>query len=117
MYLDGSWYKLNALSLTYQQGNPVAELDVSIIQDYVFSAFLDIHDPRTDPRISFSGGISSVGELVEQVDNGEFAMLFTLFPTSIDQLFKVADLGEVMPPKSTWFEPKFQAGLLIHKIS
>ena len=74
-------------------------------------------DPRTDPRIGFSGGAVPLEDLVKQVDSGSYAVAFTLFPTSIKQLFRVADDGGVMPPKSTWFEPKFQAGLLIHKIN
>ena len=116
MYLDGIWYHLNANPETYRQDNPVSELDVSILQDYILSPLLNISDPRTDSRISFAGGLIPLDDLVRQVDQGDFAIAFTLFPTSIDQLIRVADAGEVMPPKSTWFEPKFQAGLLIHQI-
>ncbi|WP_411274261.1 DUF1015 domain-containing protein [Daejeonella sp.] len=117
MYLDGLWYKLKACSKTYQDGNPLSELDVSILQEMVFNDILDIPDPRTDPRIGSSGGILPLEDLILQVDNGSYAVAFTLFPTSINQLFRVADEGRVMPPKSTWFEPKFQAGLLTHKIN
>ena len=116
MYLDGSWYKLTAKLETYQTNSPVEELDVSILQNYVLSPILNITDPTTDPRISFGGGILPVDDLVKQVDQKESAVVFTLFPTSIEQLTRVADAGEVMPPKSTWFEPKFQVGLLVHQI-
>ena len=116
MYLDGSWYKLTAKLETYQTNSLVEELDVSILQNYVLSPMLNITDPTTDPRISFGGGILPVDDLVKQVDQKESAVVFTLFPTSIEQLTRVADAGEVMPPKSTWFEPKFQVGLLVHQI-
>lgn len=116
MYLGGQWYKLTARSETFKSENPVDELDVTILQDAVFKDILGITNPRVDPRISFIGGNTPLKDLTRSVDNGGFAVVFTLYPTSIDQLMKVADRGEVMPPKSTWFEPKFQAGLLIHKI-
>ena len=117
MYLNGLWYRLTARSETYKNDNPIAELDVTILQNYVLSPILKISDPRTDPRISVVGGLLPIKNLINQVDKGDFALAFTLFPTSIDQLMRVADAGEVMPPKSTWFEPKFQVGLLIHKIN
>ncbi len=117
MYLDKTWYKLTAKVKTYQQNNPVAELDVTILQEYVLSPIMDISDPRIDARLSFVGGVTPVEELVKQVDEGNYAVAFTLFPTSIEQLIRVADAGEVMPPKSTWFEPKFQAGLIIHQVN
>jgi uncharacterized protein (DUF1015 family) len=117
MYHAGKWFKLIAKPETYQQNNPVAELDVSVLQDFILSPLIGITDPRTDSRISFVGGVIPVEDLVKQVDKGNFAVAFTLYPTSIDQLIRVADAGEVMPPKSTWFEPKFQAGLVIHQIS
>jgi uncharacterized protein (DUF1015 family) len=117
MYLDGLWYKLSAKPETYQTNSPVKELDVSILQNYVLSPLLNITDPTTDPRLSFGGGILPVDDLVKQVDQKESAVVFTLFPTSIEQLTRVADAGEVMPPKSTWFEPKFQVGLLVHQIN
>lgn len=116
MYLEGQWYRLSARAETYDSSNPVAELDVSILQQTVFNSILKICDPRVDPRISFVGGVLVPEDIAAKVDNGEYAVAFTLFPTSIDQLIKVVDGGGVMPPKSTWFEPKFQAGLLIHKI-
>ncbi|MEJ7694735.1 DUF1015 domain-containing protein [Daejeonella sp.] len=117
MYAGGRWYKLTALPETYGSGSPVSELDVTILQETVFNSILGICDPRIDPRISFIGGTTSPGDLAAQVDQGVYAVAFTLFPTSIDQLIKVADQGGVMPPKSTWFEPKFQVGLLVHKIN
>ena len=117
MYLSGNWFKLIAKPQTYHQNNPVAELDVSILQDLILSPLIGINDPRTDSRISFVGGVIPVEDLVKSVDEGNFAVAFTLYPTSIEQLIRVADAGEVMPPKSTWFEPKFQAGLVIHQIS
>lgn len=117
MYLNGSWYKLIANSETYQTSSPVKKLDVSILQDYILSPLLNITDSTTDPRISFAGGILPVDDLVKQIDQKQSAVLFTLFPASIEQLTRVADVGEVMPPKSTWFEPKFQVGLLVHQIN
>ncbi len=117
MYLDGLWYHLSILKEIDHNRNPLSELDVSILQDFVFDNILAMPDTRTDSRIGFSGGNVPLEDLIEQVNRGGYAVAFTLFPTSINQLFKVADEGEVMPPKSTWFEPKFQAGLLIHKIN
>ncbi|HEY1010699.1 DUF1015 domain-containing protein [Daejeonella sp. JGW-45] len=116
MYLDGIWYHLRAHEELYLGGGAVSELDVSILQDYVLSPLLHIDDPRTDKRLVFSGGILTADDLVKQVTENDYAVLFTLFPTSTDQLMKIADMGEVMLPKSTWFEPKFQAGLLVHRI-
>jgi uncharacterized protein (DUF1015 family) len=117
MYLGGHWYKLTTKTAGDQIIDSVSQLDVSILQDKIFSPLLNIRDQRTDSRIDFEGGIFPVGKLVNKVDDGEFSVLFTLYPTSIDQLVQVADEGKVMPPKSTWFEPKFQVGLLIHQIN
>ena len=117
MYMKDSWYHLLALPHTYRKDSPVADLDVSILQDYLLDPVLKICDPRTDSRITCLGGITPIQELVNAVNSGEFAVAFTLFPTSIEQLIRVADAGEVMPPKSTWFEPKFQSGLVIHQIN
>ncbi|MEO8794255.1 MAG: DUF1015 domain-containing protein [Daejeonella sp.] len=117
MYLSGQWYSLTAKPITYFDDNPVAELDVSILQNFVLNPLIGITDPRTDPRICFVGGVIPIEDLVKQVDSGDFKVAFTLYPTSIAQLIRVADAGEVMPPKSTWFEPKFQAGLVIHQIA
>jgi uncharacterized protein (DUF1015 family) len=115
--MNKKWYLLNAYKEAYQDNNPLSELDVSILQEVVFTAILGISDPRTDPKIGFSGGNEALENVIQQVDTGEYEVAFTLYPTSINQLFRVADEGKVMPPKSTWFEPKFQAGLLIHKIN
>ena len=117
MYLKDSWYQLTALPHTYNLESPVADLDVTILQDYLLAPTLKIADPRTDARIVCVGGITPIDDLVDCVNRGDFAVAFTLFPTSIEQLIRVADAGEVMPPKSTWFEPKFQSGLVIHEIN
>lgn len=116
MYLDEKWF---LLEFKHQLNckSPVEELDVSILQEYVFSGILNISDPRTDPAIDFMPGPLPISDLIAKVDQNEFALAFTLYPTSIDQLIRVADEGEVMPPKSTWFEPKFDVGLLIHHIN
>ena len=112
MYVNQSWYKLTARPTIYDQNNPISVLDVSILQDYILKPILAINDPRTDARITFQGGDISIEELVKQVDNNNYAVAFTLFPTSIDQLIAVADANGVMPPKSTWVEPKFLVGML-----
>lgn len=117
MYLDGNWYLLLASPDICLGENPLAVLDVTILQDHILSTFLNIADPRTDPRISYTGGLQPLNDLISKVDRGEYAIAFTVYPTTIDQLIRVADEGEVMPPKSTWFEPKFQVGLLIHNIN
>lgn len=116
MYLDKKWFLLE-FKHQLNRISPVEELDVSILQEYIFSRILNISDPRTDPSIDFIAGPLPINDLIYKVDQKEFALAFTLFPTSIDQLIRVADDGEVMPPKSTWFEPKFDVGLLIHQIS
>lgn len=116
MYIDKKWFLLTAREETYKSRRPVETLDVSILQENVLAPILGIKDPRSDPRIQFSGGLIPVENLMSQVDSGCYKIAFTLFPTSIDELIQVANCGEVMPPKSTWFEPKFLAGLLIHSI-
>jgi uncharacterized protein (DUF1015 family) len=115
MYFRGTWYRLRFTD-TCGDTNPVSELDVSILQECLLAPVLHISDPRTDPGLQVAGGFTPVENLVEWVDKGDYTVVFTLFPTSIDQLIRVADAGEVMPPKSTWFEPKFPAGLLIHTV-
>ena len=117
MYVAGKWYKLIAKSELVETNNPLAKLDVSILQDYILSPIFQIINPRTDTRINYRGGLLSINDLINDVDNGEFAVAFVLYPTGIEQLMEVADAGEVMPPKSTWFEPKFDVGLLIHQIN
>jgi uncharacterized protein (DUF1015 family) len=115
MYLDGSWYQLVAKEGTYTN-DPIGVLDVSILQNNVLDKLLAIKDPRTDKRIDFAGGIRGLGELEKRVNNGEMKVAFSLYPVSIQQLFDIADSGNVMPPKSTWFEPKLRDGLLTHLI-
>ncbi|MGF7233251.1 DUF1015 domain-containing protein [Arachidicoccus sp.] len=115
MYLKGSWYNLTAKENTYFD-DPIGVLDVSILQENVFTPFLNIVDQRTDKRVDFVGGIRGVQELEKRVNSGEMEVAFSLFPVSIEQLFDIADSGNVMPPKSTWFEPKLRDGLLTHLI-
>jgi uncharacterized protein (DUF1015 family) len=113
MYLDGNWYKLTAKDGTFPAGDPVKSLDVAIMQDNLLHPILGIGDPRKDERIDFVGGIRGLDELSRRVDAGE-AVAFAMFPTSIEQLMAIADAGEVMPPKSTWFEPKLRSGVIVH---
>ncbi|HLL42255.1 MAG TPA: DUF1015 family protein [Segetibacter sp.] len=115
MYLDKNWYLLTAKEGTYSP-DPIGVLDVTILQNNILSKILGVGDPRTDNRIDFIGGIRGLGELAKKVDSGEMAVAFSLFPVSIEQLFDIADSGNVMPPKSTWFEPKLRDGLLTHLI-
>ena len=114
MYLSGQWYKFLPEYLTE---DPVKGLDVSLLQDNLLAPVLGIGDPRTDERIQFVGGIRGLAELERLVDDGEGAVAFAMYPTSIQELFSVADAGLLMPPKSTWFEPKLRSGLFIHKLS
>ena len=115
LYLDGQWRTLRAKPSSYDANDPVASLDVSILQDRVLGPLLGIEDPRRSARISFVGGIRGSQELASRVDVQEQGCAFSLFPTSVEELLSVADTGEVMPPKSTWFEPKLASGLLIHR--
>ncbi len=115
MYLNGKWYKLTALAGTYSS-DPIGILDVTILQNNLLEPVLGIHDQRTDKRIDFVGGIRGMEELERKVNSGEWAVAFSLYPVSIQQLFDIADTGNVMPPKSTWFEPKLRDGLLTHLI-
>jgi len=114
MYLGGRWYRLTAKKELYC-GDAVKDLDVSILQDYILDPVLGIKDPKTDPRIDFVGGIRGLSELERRVQEG-MAVAFAMYPTSINELFAVADAGMLMPPKSTWFEPKLRSGLFIHQI-
>jgi len=114
MYLDGSWYRLNIRPERFPANDPVASLDVSLLQDHLLSPLLGIGDPRTDDRIDFVGGIRGLSELERRVDSGEMAAAFALYPTRMEALMAVADANEVMPPKSTWFEPKLADGLVSH---
>jgi len=116
MFLDGRWYGLEARPGTFDPADPIRSLDVAILQENLLAPVLGIADPRTDKRIDFVGGIRGTGELEKKVLAGGFRVAFSLFPTTIDQLFAVADGGKVMPPKSTWFEPKLKDGLVVHMI-
>jgi len=112
MFLDGKWYSITAKPGSFPAGDPVRSLDVSILQENLLSPILGIQDPRTDTRIDFIGGIRGMDELEKRVKGG-YKVAFALFPTSLDQLMSVADAGQIMPPKSTWFEPKLRSGLLV----
>jgi uncharacterized protein (DUF1015 family) len=113
MFLNGQWYKLTAKEGSYRN-DPIGVLDVTILQENILDRILNIKDPRTDTRIDFVGGIRGLGELEKRVNSGEMKVAFSLHPVSIQQLFDIADSGNVMPPKSTWFEPKLRDGLLTH---
>ena len=115
MYLEDEWYILTAREGTYRK-DPIGILDVTILQKNVLDKILDIEDPRTDNRVDFVGGIRGLEELEKRVKSGEMAAAFSLYPVTIEQLFAIADSGKVMPPKSTWFEPKLRDGLLTHLI-
>ncbi len=114
MYLGGQWYVLEALEGLWDEKDPVKRLDVSILQNNLLSPLLGIDDPRRDKRIDFVGGIRGLRALEQRVDSGECRVAFALYPTSIESLMAIADAGEVMPPKSTWFEPKLKSGLFVH---
>ncbi len=116
MYLNGQWYKLTALDGTFST-DPIGILDISILQGNLLEPVLGIKDQRTDVRIDFIGGIRGLSELERRVDSKEMAVAFSIFPVTIDQLFDIADSGNTMPPKSTWFEPKLRDGLLTHLLS
>ena len=115
MLLDGQWYELAARSNLRAISDPVGSLDVSLLQDYLLGPILGIGDPRTDKRIDFIGGIRGLEEL-ERRCKTDMRIAFSMYPTSIQELFAVADAGRLMPPKSTWFEPKLRSGLFIHQI-
>jgi len=114
MYLNGKWYSLKAKPSIIKEDDPINSLDVSILQNEVLDPILGIKDPRRDKRIDFVGGIRGLTELERLVDSGEFKVAFALYPTTMEQLFRVADAGMIMPPKSTWFEPKLRSGLFLH---
>lgn len=115
LYADKTWYKLTSKPGTYTE-DPIGILDVTILQDNILGKHLNIQDQRTDKNIDFVGGIRGLAELEKRVNSGEMAAAFSLYPVSIEQLFTIADTGNVMPPKSTWFEPKLRDGLLTHLI-
>lgn len=112
MYVAGQWYGLSWTPDT--QADPASQLDVSVLQDRLLAPVLGIDNPRTNPRIEFIGGIRGTEELVQRVDKGDGAVAFSMFPTTVDQVMAIADAGQIMPPKSTWFEPKLRSGLFIH---
>ncbi len=114
LYLDHQWYTLTAEKTIQAMNDPFDRLDVSVLQKYVLDPILGIHDPRTDKRIDFVGGIRGLKELERRVDSGEMKVAFSMFPTSLDELMAIADNNKVMPPKSTWFEPKLRDGLFVH---
>jgi uncharacterized protein (DUF1015 family) len=116
MFLEGRWHLLEARPGTFNPADPIASLDISILQQNLLAPVLGVEDPRTDKRIDFVGGIRGTGELEKKVQSGLFKVAFAMFPTNIDQLLAVADKGMVMPPKSTWFEPKLKDGLAVHMI-
>ena len=116
MYLDGKWYSLTAKPGRYDDTDPIGVLDVTILSNLVLDKILGIKDLRTDKRIDFVGGIRGLGELSRRVDSGEMAVAFALYPVSMDQLIRIADTGNIMPPKTTWFEPKLRSGLAIHSL-
>ena len=114
MYLEGEWYSLTAKEGTYNDADPIGVLDVTVLSDLVLDKLLGIADLRTSKRIDFVGGIRGLGELKRRVDSGEMAVAFALYPVSMKQLIDIADTGNIMPPKTTWFEPKLRSGVVIH---
>jgi uncharacterized protein (DUF1015 family) len=114
MYFQGRWYGLKAVA--DDTAGPVGRLDVSVLQDKLLAPVLGIDDPRTSKRIEFIGGIRGTGELEKKVQSGRAAVAFSMFPTTVDQMMDIADAGEIMPPKSTWFEPKLRSGFFIHTL-
>lgn len=116
LYLPGQWYSLTAKEGTYNDTDPIGVLDVTVSSDLILRDILGIHDLRSDKRIDFVGGIRGLEELQRRVDSGEMAMALALYPVSMKQLMDIADSGNIMPPKTTWFEPKLRSGLVIHKL-
>lgn len=117
LYLNHNWYSLTAKPGTYKENDPIGVLDVTISSDLILRDILGIHDLRSDKRIDFVGGIRGLGELQKRVDSGEMRVALALYPVSMKQLMDIADTGNIMPPKTTWFEPKLRSGLVIHKLS
>lgn len=117
MYLEGLWYSLTARKGTYDDSDPIGVLDVTVCSNLIFDRILKLGDLRTSERIDFVGGIRGLGELKRRVDSGEMAVAFALYPVSMKQLVDIADTGNIMPPKTTWFEPKLRSGLAIHKLT
>ena len=117
MYLDGQWYALTAKEGTYDDNDPIGVLDVTISSNLILDEILGIKDLRSDKRVDFVGGIRGLGELKRRVDSGEMKLALALYPVSMKQLMDIADSGNIMPPKTTWFEPKLRSGLVIHELS
>ncbi len=117
MYIGGKWYSLTAKPGTYNDNDPIGVLDVTVLSNLVFDKILNLGDLRVSKRIDFVGGIRGLGELKKRVDSGEMAAAFALYAVSMQQLIDIADTGNIMPPKTTWFEPKLRSGLAIHKLS
>src|SRR5690606_1122288 len=116
MYLEGKWYLLSAKPGTYDSSDPIGVLDVTILSEQILKPLLNIQDLRTDKRIDFVGGIRGLGELQRRVDSGEMKVAFALYPVTMKQLMDIADSGNIMPPKTTWFEPKLRSGLVVHSL-
>ncbi|MCX6267131.1 MAG: DUF1015 domain-containing protein, partial [Bacteroidetes bacterium] len=116
LYLDGIWYSLTAKDGTFNDSDPIGVLDVTILSRLVLDNILGITDLRTSTRIDFVGGIRGLGELKKRVDCGEMKAAFALYPVSMKQLIDIADSGNIMPPKTTWFEPKLRSGLVVHSL-
>ena len=117
MFSSQGWFALKAKPGSYIPNDPVASLDIQILQNNLFEPILDIKDPRRDNRINFVGGIRGPAELEKLVNSGQYALGFLLHPTTIEQLMTIADAGKIMPPKSTWFEPKLRSGFVVHLLS
>ena len=117
IYVDGNWYKLVAKEGTYDNNDPIGVLDVTISSNLILDEILGIKDLRSDKRIDFVGGIRGLEELQRRVDSGEMKIALALYPVSMKQLMDIADSGNIMPPKTTWFEPKLRSGLVIHELS
>jgi len=117
MYFEGSWYKLTAKSGMYNDDDPIGTLDVTVLYNLVLEPLLGIADLRTSQRIDFIGGKRGLGELKKRVDSGEMKVAFALFPVTMQQLINIADSGNIMPPKTTWFEPKLRSGLVVHLLA
>jgi len=116
MYLKGTWYQLVAREGTFDDTDPIRSLDVNVLSDCVLEPIFKITDLRKDKRIDFVGGMRGLAELSRRVDSGEMAVAFALYPVSMDQLLTISDTGNIMPPKTTWFEPKLRSGLVVHRI-
>ena len=116
LYLEGHWYKLTAKAGRYDDQDPIGVLDVTISSNLILDKLLGIKDLRSDKRIDFVGGIRGLEELSRRVDSGEMKMALALYPVTMDQLIRIADTGNIMPPKTTWFEPKLRSGLVIHEL-